>query len=87
MLQNTFTFCGQCTDSGDGSTLFALAKLIQENNLKRTISLLVHALCITYKLRYGIIQKARRASPYKVVAGRYMRFQFQGINSCLVEDL
>jgi len=92
MLQNTFTFCGQCTDSGDGSTLFALAKLIQEKNMKRTNYLI--GSCTLHNIQtalwndvINVIQKSRRASSYMVVAGRYMRFQFQGINACLVEDL
>lgn len=34
MLDHTFTLCGQYTDSGGGGTLFALAKLIEANNMK-----------------------------------------------------
>ena len=34
MTEESFLFRGQCTDSGGGGTLFALAKLIKDNNMK-----------------------------------------------------
>ena len=49
---NLFSFCGQCTDSGGGGTLHALARLLERNNMIRATYLI--ASCTLHNLQTAL---------------------------------